>query len=98
MVKAHTKAEDSRKPKHSRDASRPSKGGKGQRDAATVRQTSVLCRLHALVEGGWLRPYKAILGKRNSSAGPAPQNVQQDSKEGQDREDPTSGAVLTSSL
>ncbi|CAL5224471.1 g7163 [Coccomyxa viridis] len=38
MGKARTKAEDSRKPKHSRDASRPSKGGKGQRDAATVRR------------------------------------------------------------
>lgn len=30
------KVEDKRKPKHSRDANRPAKGGKEQRDAATV--------------------------------------------------------------
>jgi hypothetical protein len=31
-----TKATDTRKPSHSGDASRPSKGTNGQRDAATV--------------------------------------------------------------
>jgi hypothetical protein len=37
---ARTKVEDARKPKHSNDAERPSKGGKNLRDAATVRATS----------------------------------------------------------
>ena len=37
MGKVRTKAEDKRTPQHSRDAKRPSKGGKGQRDASTVR-------------------------------------------------------------
>ena len=37
MGKVRTKAEDKRAPGHSRDAKRPSKGGKGQRDASTVR-------------------------------------------------------------
>ena len=35
--RARTKVEDSRTPKHSNDAERPSKGGKNLRDAATVR-------------------------------------------------------------
>lgn len=38
MVKSQkTKSEDKRKPKHGLDATRPSKGGKNMRDAATVR-------------------------------------------------------------
>ena len=38
MVKSSkTKSEDKRKPKHGLDSSRPSKGGKNKRDAATVR-------------------------------------------------------------
>lgn len=37
MVKSQkTKSEDKRKPKHGLDSSRPSKGGKNLRDAATV--------------------------------------------------------------
>lgn len=38
MGAKRTKAEDKRKPKHSRDANRPAKGAKEQRDASTVRQ------------------------------------------------------------
>ena len=51
MGKARTKVEDSRKPKHSRDASRPSKGGKGQRDAATVRSIHPICFEFACLSG-----------------------------------------------
>ncbi|BDA48334.1 Nuclear/nucleolar GTPase 2 [Coccomyxa sp. Obi] len=38
MGAKRTKAEDKRKPKHSRDANRPAKGAKEQRDASTVRR------------------------------------------------------------
>ena len=37
MVKKRTKLADTRKPTHSLDAARPSKGAKGGRDASTVR-------------------------------------------------------------
>lgn len=55
MVKSSkSKSEDKRKPKHGLDASRPSKGGKNQRDAATVRMLSTCnqtcCSLLAVLE------------------------------------------------
>ena len=37
VAKKRTKLADARKPTHSQDAARPSKGAKGGRDAATVR-------------------------------------------------------------
>ena len=51
MVKSSkSKSEDKRKPKHGLDASRPSKGGKNQRDAATVRSLHTL-QMHGLLDG-----------------------------------------------
>ena len=49
VQKARTKVEDSRKPRHSNDAERPSKGGKNLRDAATVCMRSSLLTFHCSV-------------------------------------------------
>ena len=100
MGKARTKAEDSRKPKHSRDASRPSKGGKGQRDAATVCTFGYAQSLHTAADAAWANQSSLMCShsydKADKYAGSKAQNVQQDSKEGQGWKDHTSGKSLSS--
>ena len=95
-----TKAEDNRKPKHSRDASRPSKGGKGQRDAATVPAFLPLS-LCACSSNLTLPPLLSLVYLIHlthgycTDAGSTPQDVQQDSKEGQEWEYHTPGVRLS---
>ena len=94
-----TKAEDNRKPKHSRDVSRPSKGGKGQRDAATVRAfvPFSLCACCSNLYMSTLLSLVYLIHLADgccTDAGSTPQDVQQDSKEGQDWENHTPGVSL----
>jgi len=81
---------DTRKPKHPLDANRPSKGGKNQRDAATVGAQTCLSSRGAAVRGRPGRRGPSAAGARR--AGAAAQHVQEDGDARQAREDPAPGA------
>ena len=89
MGKARTKSDDKRTPKHSRDAERPSKGGKGQRDAATVR---VMSRRASGVPAS----PDTDTARGLWWAGAAPQDVQQDGDQRQEGQDPAPGNMEVS--
>jgi len=81
---------DTRKPKNPLDANRPSKGGKNQRDAATVGAQTCHNSHGAAVRGEPGRQGPSAAGARR--AGAAAQHVQEDGDARQAREDPAPGA------